>query len=135
MAVRRRTQQLRSRMAKAGNTCRLQELTTDIPELRRAAIKREDAINAITAEILRLVEERRASQNQPCNGDCEDEDETCIHVLKDDVELAIVVRRAMVPLPLPPGAPPGAVPARRPGFRATFPAARVKSRCECALVV
>jgi len=117
------------------NPCRSHDLTTNVPEIRRAAREREAAIDAVVTEIWTVLEARRAAQDQPCDGTCEDPRETCMHVISDNVESAISVRPVIFMAPPPPPAPDGgaAVPTR--GFVAVFPAGRVRSRCLCALIV
>jgi hypothetical protein len=116
-------------------TCAINELTTAVPQIRRAAVDRQAAIDAVVREVMRLVEARRPA-GQACSetNTCADPNETCTHTITDDFESAITVRRAWV-FALPPGAPAGAAKVLQRGYRATFPAANVKSRCECALVV
>jgi hypothetical protein len=139
MAVRRTpTSQRRSTKVRFANNCRAQELTTAVTTIRRAAVTRQAAIDAVVAEVMRQVEARRAANPEKACSDThtcvDDPNETCTHTITDDFESAIVVRRAWV-FALPPGAAPDAPKVLQRGYRATFTAANVRSRCECALVV
>lgn len=129
------TQTTRAKRSLLAVACRTMELTTTVTEIRRAARTREAAIDAVIAEVWVQVNARRVVANQECGGECADATETCMQTLKDDVESRITVRRTIFMAPPPPPAPAGGVPVATAGYRATLPTARVRSRCECALIV